>query len=84
MKCPYCGEDMTKGVLSPSRDGAVSYWITESYEKSHPFMPYTKKGLLESGAVKLHTGFGLTHPADPFWLCRHCRKLIGDVQLPEE
>ena len=83
MKCPFCDEDMTKGVFMPTRDGSVMYWVTEAYEKQHSFPPYTKKGLQEARAVKIHTGFGLTHPADPFWLCRKCGRLIGEIQLPE-
>ena len=79
MKCPFCNEEMEQGVLAPSRDGASTHWLRESYEKAHPFPPYTKKELADAGAVKLYAGFGLTHKANPFWLCRRCGKLIGEL-----
>ena len=79
MKCPFCNHEMEAGLLTPSRDGASMHWIRASYEKMYPFPPYTKKGLEEAGAVKIYTGFGLNRKADPFWLCRSCGKLIGEL-----
>lgn len=85
MKCPYCNEEMTKGVLGSTGGAAPAwvYWITESYEKSHPYPPTSLKSIMEAKAVQIKAGFGLRHKADPFWLCRKCGKLIGEIQLPE-
>lgn len=86
MKCPYCGEEMTKGVLCPTGGTTAAWvgWVSEAYEKQHPYPPVTKKGISESGMLKLHTGFGLTTKADPFWYCKSCGKLIGEVQQPDQ
>ena len=85
MKCPYCNEEMSKGVLSSTGGAAPAwvYWITESYEKSHPYPPSSLKSFMEAKAVQIKAGFGLRHKADPFWLCRKCGRLIGEIQLPE-
>ncbi|MBR2086648.1 MAG: hypothetical protein IJ906_05855 [Oscillospiraceae bacterium] len=85
MKCPYCNEEMSKGVLGSTGGAAPAwvYWITESYEKSHPYPPSSLKSFMEAKAVQIKAGFGLRHKADPFWLCRKCGRLIGEIQLPE-
>ena len=85
MKCPYCNEEMTKGVLGATggTSPAWVYWISDAYEKSHPHPPTGLKSFIAGGAVQIKSGFSLRHKADPFWLCRKCGKIIGDVTIPD-
>ena len=86
MKCPYCNEEMTKGVLGATGSSASAwvYWISDAYAKSHSIAPTGLKSFIEGGAVQIMCGFGHRHKADPFWLCRKCGKVIGDVKMQGE
>ena len=85
MKCPYCNEEMTKGVLGATGNSTPAwlYWISDTYAKSHAVAPTGLASFIEGGAVQIMAGFGMRHKADPFWLCKKCGKIIGDIKISE-
>lgn len=79
MKCPYCGQDMVKGVFLEARGMGVTYWLPEDYMRQHAFPPATLKAIERAGGFKLRCGFGLTASPDALYVCKPCGKIVGDV-----
>ncbi len=79
MKCPYCGQDMIKGMLLESRGTGVAMWLPEAYLQLHAFPPATKKAIERAGAFRLRCGAGLIAQPDALYVCKPCGKIIGDV-----
>lgn len=70
MKCPYCHEEMQRGLLQSARD---IFWGTKKHKLS--FMPRGDEEFMLSGPASQSLS-GATVAA---WHCPDCKKIIVDI-----
>lgn len=76
MKCPFCQEEMTAGVMSGDGRSRV-YWESSEEKVSAMNKVFGGKGLVESVSYSF-TKFKLN--AD---YCPHCKKMIIDTGVSQ-
>ena len=65
MRCPFCGEDMEKGLL---QSGNLIVWVKKKHYLS--LLP-------RDGEVILDRNY-LTGATVPSWICKKCKKVISE------
>jgi len=74
MQCPYCNNEMKKGVISG--DGRTKVrWCVED-EKIKFFDKLTNKGIIEAK-------YTLSHFQIESYYCNNCEKMIFDTKVAE-
>ncbi len=75
MKCPYCNDEMSSGLLYGRGPGAF-YWMPES-EKLPIF--FSEKTMKKKNAIILdRTSYGgIKYPAH---VCKNCKKVIFEFE----
>ena len=65
MRCPFCGNDMEKGLL---QSGNMIVWVKKKHYLS--LLP-------RDGEVVLDRNY-LTGASVPSWICKECKKVISE------
>ena len=82
MKCPKCGNDMTKGEISvsanTSRGWPVLFWATSDvFNRMFPQLLTAKKAASEGG-VQINLGNGWMKPRNVGYICKECKCVLMD------